>query len=642
MELNDEERYAVASLFTEPPAVERDPRAIANVTEAELEAWWGYDLSVSGGLADRIYRELQVQLPVQFDDCTPAAADCELPPLQVAPTKWKGLKLLPTAAPSAGDDYFKQMVRGLIDMLDADLAASLPPLVLHRSASRLARPGGDDSPASPQRRAVPDHLFHGLIDSDSEDEGRDDEDWAADLAREKKLQASAERKRSQQPPLHRMLSGEAEDAVLRISKRLSGGLSLHSEVSTDEEDQQQQQQNGERQAEMDHPLSSRNIRMAAAEPDNEPCCVGAAPMPPDPTIPKLPRPVAVRWYDARARVALLTVASWLQVPPRKVSNLEVLLTHGDRAPRHKSLSSLEEDAWERRMRYFKVGAAAVGGGALFAVTGGLAAPAIAAGVGSILGFIGAPTAIAGTVTGFLASTADRTATINEFGFRELLPLQQQLYQPPKEQELQPLQSLRDQQVAMGSMPDAVGPGGDRGHLGLASSSYQSAREQALRRASSSGSLRGSGSSKTLQLQPQQQLVAQPQEPQAEQQSAWHRWQSGDVKLAVNLYVAGWITQRSDFESCWQSCITSSDADCFALVWETKVLLHLNSALGKLLTMQAAGQGLQLATHSFFYAGAGLVAIEGVEGVENATLTKMCEGHLAYLANFSSILDSLGL
>lgn len=125
--------------------------------------------------------------------------------------------------------------------------------------------------------------------------------------------------------------------------------------------------------------------------------------------------------------------------------------------------------------------------------------------------------------------ADRTATINEFGFRELLPLQQQLYQPPKEQELQPLQSLRDQQVAMGSMPDAVGPGGDRGHLGLASSSYQSAREQALRRASSSGSLRGSGSSKTLQLQPQQQLVAQPQEPQAEQQSAWHRWFGGGKK-----------------------------------------------------------------------------------------------------------------
>jgi hypothetical protein len=46
------------------------------------------------------------------------------------------------------------------------------------------------------------------------------------------------------------------------------------------------------------------------------------------------------------------------------------------------------------------------------------------------------------------------------------------------------------------------------------------------------------------------------------------------------------------------------------VWETRVLQHLSSALGKLLTMQAAGQGLQLATHSFFYAGAGLVAALG--------------------------------
>lgn len=36
----------------------------------------------------------------------------------------------------------------------------------------------------------------------------------------------------------------------------------------------------------------------------------------------------------------------------------------------------------RAMAYLKVGAAAVGGGALLAVTGGLAAPAIAAGLGA--------------------------------------------------------------------------------------------------------------------------------------------------------------------------------------------------------------------------------------------------------------------
>jgi hypothetical protein len=43
-----------------------------------------------------------------------------------------------------------------------------------------------------------------------------------------------------------------------------------------------------------------------------------------------------------------------QVPARKVSNLELLLTQ-DRAPRQKSLSNVEEDNWARRMRYLKVG-----------------------------------------------------------------------------------------------------------------------------------------------------------------------------------------------------------------------------------------------------------------------------------------------
>lgn len=44
----------------EPPAVERDPRLIAELGESELDAWWGYDLVAPNGLLDRIFRELQV------------------------------------------------------------------------------------------------------------------------------------------------------------------------------------------------------------------------------------------------------------------------------------------------------------------------------------------------------------------------------------------------------------------------------------------------------------------------------------------------------------------------------------------------------------------------------------------------------
>ncbi len=44
----------------EPAAVERDPALVGELSEAELEAWWGYDLVAPGGLLDRIFRELQV------------------------------------------------------------------------------------------------------------------------------------------------------------------------------------------------------------------------------------------------------------------------------------------------------------------------------------------------------------------------------------------------------------------------------------------------------------------------------------------------------------------------------------------------------------------------------------------------------
>jgi hypothetical protein len=110
-------------------------------------------------------------------------------PQQVAPTKWKGLKLLPAAAPSASGDLFRQMCRGLIGMLDPQLAAALPPLLPRRGGSRRGSAGAGPAlePSSPLRRAVHDDLFVGLINSDSED----DEDWQADLEREKKLQVGA-------------------------------------------------------------------------------------------------------------------------------------------------------------------------------------------------------------------------------------------------------------------------------------------------------------------------------------------------------------------------------------------------------------------------------------------------------------------
>lgn len=165
----------------------------------------------------------------------------------------------------------------------------------------------------------------------------------------------------------------------------------------------------------------------------------------DPASPKFFRrqgtPPCVRYYDARARVALGLVGVWLQVPQRKLATLEVLLG-SDKAPttaRHRSGNDNNSSA--DKYRYLKVGLAALGGGALFAVTGGLAAPAIAAGVGSILGIVPGASAAAGAVAGFMSTQvgvaavtttmatagaattgskmAYRTAEVKDFGFLEL-------------------------------------------------------------------------------------------------------------------------------------------------------------------------------------------------------------------------------
>ncbi len=221
----------------------------------------------------------------------------------------------------------------------------------------------------------------------------------------------------------------------------------------------------------------------------------------------------------------------------------------------------------------QVGAAAVGGGALFAVTGGLAAPAIAAGMGSILGFIGAPTAIAGTVTGFLASTAGaatvtttmaasgaastgsrmayRVAEISEFGFRELMPREQgmggaatpatgqQGSQPPSRQQsaLLPAGSAELQSQQSGGAGKGGGePSSDPGHLHLVASAggagYRSARAQALRRPGSASSLGsaasggadsgGAGGGGAL-AQAAAAAEAQQAADQAAQPSVWQRW-----------------------------------------------------------------------------------------------------------------------
>ncbi|XP_061114819.1 transmembrane and coiled-coil domain-containing protein 4 [Conger conger] len=98
-------------------------------------------------------------------------------------------------------------------------------------------------------------------------------------------------------------------------------------------------------------------------------------------------------YDARARVLIRHVGCLLRVSPQELEEFEETL--GERL-REGGEESEEESSRRRRKergrklrRYLLIGLATVGGGTVIGVTGGLAAPLVAAGAGAVLGAGGA-------------------------------------------------------------------------------------------------------------------------------------------------------------------------------------------------------------------------------------------------------------
>ncbi|CAN0906481.1 Uncharacterized membrane protein F35D11.3 [Linum grandiflorum] len=113
-------------------------------------------------------------------------------------------------------------------------------------------------------------------------------------------------------------------------------------------------------------------------------------------------------YDSRHRVALRLLASWLAVNWTEMEAMEAMVccslmellskaSEGDK--------QLTEGTWDKCKRGGMVGAAALTGGAVMALTGGLAAPAIAHGVAALAPAIG----------GVLASTTGSVAVAASFG-----------------------------------------------------------------------------------------------------------------------------------------------------------------------------------------------------------------------------------
>lgn len=122
-----------------------------------------------------------------------------------------------------------------------------------------------------------------------------------------------------------------------------------------------------------------------------------------------------RGYDARQRVALRLLATWLDVKWSKMAAMEILVAYAAMAAqedREENKDEKEKDkkSWAKWKRGGLIGAAAVTGGALLALTGGLAAPAIAAGLSALAPTLGTILPVIGS-TGFAAAAAAAGSTV---------------------------------------------------------------------------------------------------------------------------------------------------------------------------------------------------------------------------------------
>ncbi|KAK4276531.1 hypothetical protein QN277_014669 [Acacia crassicarpa] len=132
-------------------------------------------------------------------------------------------------------------------------------------------------------------------------------------------------------------------------------------------------------------------------------------------------------YDARHRVALRLLSTWLGVKWNEMEAMEetVVFSIMDLA-RKKGANEEEpltlESNWDKWKRGGMIGAAAVTGGTLMAITGGLVAPAIAQGLGALaptLGTlvpaVGGGVAAAATATGSVAGSVAVAASFGAAG-----------------------------------------------------------------------------------------------------------------------------------------------------------------------------------------------------------------------------------
>ncbi|KAL8897113.1 MAG: hypothetical protein Q9207_007374 [Kuettlingeria erythrocarpa] len=118
--------------------------------------------------------------------------------------------------------------------------------------------------------------------------------------------------------------------------------------------------------------------------------------------------LSLEHYVAHSRILLQIIATSLHIPSSTLPELEATVSHGllSTAANMSAEGSTKKEADNNAVgRRWKVGLATVAGAALIGVTGGLAAPFLAAGIGTVMGGLGLSIPLIGGYLGALAGSS---------------------------------------------------------------------------------------------------------------------------------------------------------------------------------------------------------------------------------------------
>ena len=277
-------------------------------------------------------------------------------------------------------------------------------------------------------------------------------------------------------------------------------------------------------------------------------------------------------YVAPSRVLLLYLTSSLHLPLKVLTEDEEKIAKGllEAAKHMSGESEAKKRAEENKdSRKWKVGLASVAGAALIGVTGGLAAPLVAAGVGSVMGGLGlGATAAAGYLGSVAGSTVIVGGLFGAYGGRMTGQMMDNYAREVDDFAFLPVRDDR-KNTNTEEEKDRVDIAEKSEHVENALSS-ESGDQQPLKDKASTNAQEIKRTGQSEESQEEKEGVEDPA----------HR------RLRVTIGISGWLTSKSEVVTPWH--VLGHGSEAFALRFALEALMNLGNSMTTMVSSAAWG------------------------------------------------------